>query len=61
VVGNRGRLLIPEPHASLQRKLLESEGVKIVEFRVDFTKHGWAPKRTANKAKKKSRSNKKAR
>jgi methylated-DNA-protein-cysteine methyltransferase-like protein len=43
VVGERGKLLIPEPHASLQRKLLESEGVKIVEFRVDFAKHGWAP------------------
>src|SRR5258705_210704 len=44
VVGDRGKLLIPEPHSSLQRKLLESEGGKIVEFRVDFSKHGWAPK-----------------
>jgi len=61
VVGDRGKLLIPEPHASLQRKLLESEGVKIVEFRVDFAKHGWAPKRTTNKVKKKSRPKKKAR
>jgi len=54
VVGERGKLLIPEPYASLQRKLLESEGVKIVEFRVDFAKHGWAPKGHAKKAKKKS-------
>ena len=46
VVGERGKLLIPEPYASLQRKLLESEGVKIVEFRVDYAKHGWEPKRT---------------
>jgi len=61
VVGDRGRLLIPEPHASLQRKLLESEGVKIVELRVDFAKHGWAPKRASNKAKKKSRPKKQAR
>jgi methylated-DNA-protein-cysteine methyltransferase-like protein len=55
VVGERGKLLIPEPYASLQRKLLESEGVKIVEFRVDFAKHGWAPKsgkKAAKKAKK---------
>ena len=44
VVGERGRLLIPEPYASLQRKLLESEGVKIVEMRVDYLKHGWEPK-----------------
>ena len=49
VVGERGKLLIPEPYASLQRKLLESEGVKIVEFRVDFAKHGWAPKSAAKK------------
>jgi methylated-DNA-protein-cysteine methyltransferase-like protein len=45
VVGERGKLLIPEPHASLQRKLLESEGVKIVEMRVDYARHGWEPKR----------------
>lgn len=45
VVGERGKLLIPEPHASLQRKLLESEGVKIVEMRVDYARHGWDPKR----------------
>jgi len=61
VVGERGKLLIPEPHASLQRKLLESEGVKITEFRVDFAKHGWAPKRNTNTAKKKNRPKKKAR
>ncbi len=46
VVGERGKLLIPEPYASLHRKLLESEGVKIIEIRVDYAHHGWAPKRT---------------
>jgi methylated-DNA-protein-cysteine methyltransferase-like protein len=45
VVGERGKLLIPEPHASLQRKLLESEGVQIIEMRVDYATHGWEPKR----------------
>ena len=45
VVGERGKLLIPEPHGSLQRKLLESEGVNIVEMRVDYARHGWEPKR----------------
>lgn len=54
VVGDRGKLLIPEPYASLQRKLLESEGVKIVEFRVDIARHGWIPKRAPKKAKKTS-------
>jgi len=45
VVGSGGRLLIREPFASLQRKLLESEGVKIVERRVDMKRHGWQIKR----------------
>jgi len=58
VVGERGKLLIPEPYASLQRKLLESEGVKIVEFRVDFAKHGWVPKSAAKPGKKKARKKK---
>jgi methylated-DNA-protein-cysteine methyltransferase related protein len=58
VVGDRGKLLIPEPYASLQKKLLESEGVKIVEFRVDFAHHGWAPKSAERKAKKSPRKKK---
>jgi len=41
VVGERGKILIREPYASLQRKLLESEGVKIVESRVDLKIHLW--------------------
>jgi methylated-DNA-protein-cysteine methyltransferase-like protein len=43
VVGERGKLLIREPYASLQKKLLESEGVKITESRVDLKSHLWAP------------------
>lgn len=43
VVGDRGKLLIREPYASLQRKLLESEGVNLLEFRVDLKKHLWQP------------------
>lgn len=43
VVGAGGRLLIREPLASLQRKLLESEGVRFTESRVDLRAHGWKP------------------
>ena len=43
VVGYGGKLLIREPHASLQRKLLESEGVTLRESRVDMKKHAWMP------------------
>ena len=45
VVGYGGKLLIREPYASLQRKLLESEGVTLRESRVDMKKHAWTPVR----------------
>jgi methylated-DNA-protein-cysteine methyltransferase-like protein len=41
VVGAGGRLLIREPLASLQRRMLESEGVQVVENRVRLAEHGW--------------------
>src|SRR6266478_6678314 len=55
VVGERGKILIREPYASLQKKLLESEGIKVVESRVDLNSHLWKPlkagmaKKTAKK------------
>jgi methylated-DNA-protein-cysteine methyltransferase related protein len=45
VVGERGKILIREPYASLQKKLLESEGIKILESRVDLKHHLWTPPR----------------
>jgi len=45
VVGERGKLLIREPYASLQRKLLESEGVALIESRVNLQGHLWSPSR----------------
>jgi methylated-DNA-protein-cysteine methyltransferase-like protein len=54
VVGAGGRLLIREPNALLQRKLLESEGLRLAEKRIlSFPDHRWAyatPKRSARKA-----------
>src|ERR1700737_3667802 len=41
VVGERGKILIREPYASLQRKLLESEGVAVLESRIDLKRHLW--------------------
>lgn len=43
VVGERGKILIREPYASLQKKLLESEGVTIIESRVNLKDHLWTP------------------
>jgi methylated-DNA-protein-cysteine methyltransferase related protein len=44
VVGERGKILIRGPNALLQKKLLESEGIAITEFRVDLKRHLWKPK-----------------
>lgn len=43
VVGAGGRLLIPEPYGSLQRRLLESEEVEIGVRGVDLKQFGWPP------------------
>lgn len=44
VVGAGGRLTIPEPHGSLQRRLLEAEGVKIGDSRhIDMPRYFWLP------------------
>ncbi|HTQ62851.1 MAG TPA: MGMT family protein [Candidatus Solibacter sp.] len=55
VLGANGKILIREPYASLQKKLLESEGVAIVESRVNLKKHLWIPARKKSIATKKSR------
>jgi len=47
VVGDRGKLLIREPYASLQRKLLMSEGVSLQESRVNLKLHLWSPENTS--------------
>jgi alkylated DNA nucleotide flippase Atl1 len=53
VVGGGGKLLIREPYASLQRKLLESEGVALLESRINLKKYLWpvprskSPKKSA--------------
>lgn len=41
VLGAGGRILLREPVAALQRKLLQSEGVKFIGARVDMRKHAW--------------------
>jgi methylated-DNA-protein-cysteine methyltransferase-like protein len=44
VVGAGGTLLIREPQASLQRKLLESEGLRLAEKRIlNFKEYDWRP------------------
>ena len=45
VVGAGGRILIREPQAALQRRLLESEGVALPGGRVRLAQHTWKPPR----------------
>lgn len=59
VVGAGGRLLIREPYASLQRKLLESEGVVVAVKQIQsFRDYEWRPGKARRKepAKTKKRS-----
>jgi methylated-DNA-protein-cysteine methyltransferase related protein len=45
VLGAKGKILIREPYASLQKKLLESEGISVAESRINLKKHSWVPPR----------------
>jgi methylated-DNA-protein-cysteine methyltransferase-like protein len=45
VVGAGGWLLIAEPHASLQRRLLETEGVQLGGRRIDMKVYNWPPEK----------------
>lgn len=46
VVGAGGKLLLREPLAHLQRRLLEAEGVHFAGDRVDLARHQWQAGRT---------------
>ena len=46
VLGADGKILIREPYASLQKKLLESEGIEVVEGRVAMKRYAWEPARS---------------
>jgi alkylated DNA nucleotide flippase Atl1 len=56
VVGAGGKLLIREPYASLQRKLLESEGVEMTERKVRMKLHQWHLPRSKKLARKRTAS-----
>lgn len=51
VVGAGGKLLIREPQASLQRKLLETEGLRLAEKRIlDFRIYEWSPGKASRRS-----------
>jgi methylated-DNA-protein-cysteine methyltransferase-like protein len=55
VLGEGGKILVREPYASLQKKLLESEGVAVVESKVNLKQHLWTfPRKSTKSAKAKT-------
>ena len=51
VLNAAGKIVIREPYSSLQRRLLESEGVEVIENRVKMKTYLWTPPRKKAKAK----------
>jgi methylated-DNA-protein-cysteine methyltransferase-like protein len=45
VLNAAGKIVIREPYSGLQRKLLESEGIEVVENRVKMKTYLWTPPR----------------
>jgi methylated-DNA-protein-cysteine methyltransferase related protein len=60
VVGAGGRVRMPEPHASLQRKLLLTEGVEFAGASLNMKIYAWQPK-AKSPGSRKSKSKRKAR
>lgn len=50
VLGEGGKILVREPYGSLQKKLLETEGVQVIESRVNLKRHLWTPPRNTKKS-----------
>jgi len=55
VIGAGGKIRMPEPHASRQRRLLETEGVEVGIRSVDMKIYGWLPKSTKKSSTTKSK------
>jgi methylated-DNA-protein-cysteine methyltransferase related protein len=55
VVGAGGRLIIREPYGSLQRRLLETEGVTIEGSRIDMRRYTWPTTKNKSAARKRAK------
>ena len=61
VLNATGKIVIREPYAGLQRKLLESEGIEVIENRVKMKNYLWTPSPKSPKSKKEKLSAKRKR
>ena len=55
VLNAAGKIVIREPYSSLQRRLLESEGIVVIENRVKMKTYLWTPPRKSRKSTPKSK------
>ena len=55
VVGAGGRIRVPEPHAALQRRLLETEGVTVDGLHINMQIFGWQPAKKKSAGRKRKR------
>jgi methylated-DNA-protein-cysteine methyltransferase-like protein len=55
VLSAGGKIRMPEPHASKQRRLLASEGIEVGLHSINMKIYGWEPKRRKSKKKKASK------
>ena len=56
VMGAGGKIRMPEPYASMQRRLLESEGVVFDYSHVNMERYGWSPRSRGKSSRKSKRS-----
>jgi methylated-DNA-protein-cysteine methyltransferase related protein len=49
VVGDGGRILLREPFASLQQRLLEADGIEVSGRRINLSNHLWMPPGSSRK------------
>lgn len=61
VIGAGGKVRMPEPYASLQRKLLQTERVEMEGARIDLKRFGWSPTKTKRRLPKRPKPRRKLR
>jgi methylated-DNA-protein-cysteine methyltransferase related protein len=55
VIGAGGKVRVPEPYASLQRRMLETECVEFDGGTIDMKVYGWSPARKKPRVRKRKR------
>ena len=60
VLGAGGKIRVPERYAALQRKLLETEGVRTDGAAIDLKRYGWSPAKKSSARRKRKPAHKRS-